>query len=208
MDVYRHDQSFRDEGYQRIAGIDEAGRGPLAGPVVAAAVVFSPETKIGGVRDSKKVPEKEREALFWEIFCACLDVGVGVVEAETIDRVNILKATRLAMKTAVEGLSVRPDLLLIDALTLKTVDIKQVSLIKGDGRSAAIGAASIIAKVTRDRIMEQYDALYPEYGFSRHKGYPTQEHIRSIALHGPCPIHRKSFEHVMSLTLPFPCGGG
>jgi len=160
------------------------------------------------VRDSKTVPEKEREALFWEIFCSCLDIGVGVVEAEMIDRVNILKATRMAMNAAVEGLSVRPDLLLIDAVTLKNVEVKQVSLIKGDGLSAAIGAASIIAKVIRDRIMEQYDALYPEYGFSRHKGYPTQEHIRSISLHGPCPIHRKSYEHVMSLMLPFPCGGG
>ena len=160
------------------------------------------------MRDSKTVPEKEREALFWEIFCSCLDIGVGVVEAEMIDRVNILKATRMAMNAAVEGLSVRPDLLLIDAVTLKNVEVKQVSLIKGDGLSAAIGAASIIAKVIRDRIMEQYDALYPEYGFSRHKGYPTQEHIRSISLHGPCPIHRKSYEHVMSLMLPFPCGGG
>lgn len=190
-----------------MAGIDEAGRGPLAGPVVAAAVVLPPAGRIEGLRDSKKVPEKERESLFWDVFCSCIDIGVGVVESETIDNLNILKATRLAMKLAVEDLSSRPDLLLIDAVKLMSVNIKQISLVKGESQSASIAAASIIAKVVRDRIMEHYDSLYPAYGFAKHKGYPTKDHIRSIALHGPCPIHRKSFQHVMSLSLPFACGG-
>ncbi|HET6515823.1 MAG TPA: ribonuclease HII [Thermodesulfovibrionales bacterium] len=208
MDLYRYDETLRDGGFQRIAGIDEAGRGPLAGPVVAAAVVIDPSERIDGLRDSKKVPERERESLFWEVFCSCLDIGVGVVEADVIDRMNILKATQLAMKQAVKDLSVEPDLLLIDAVQLKTLDIRQMSLIKGESRSASIAAASIIAKVVRDRIMEHYDVLYPEYGFSRHKGYPTKDHRKRIVNRGPCPIHRKSFEHVMSLSLPFACGGG
>lgn len=209
MDIYRYDESLRGEGFHRIAGIDEAGRGPLAGPVVAAAVVLPPLKRIEGLRDSKKVPGKERERLFWDVFCCCLDVGVGVVESDVIDKINILKATRLAMETAVRDLSSEPDLLLIDALRLSSLKTtKQVSLVKGESRSASIAAASIIAKVVRDRIMEHYDGIYPEYGFAAHKGYPTREHIGKIAQCGPCPIHRKSFEHVMSLNLPYACGGG
>ncbi|MGD1075571.1 MAG: ribonuclease HII [Thermodesulfovibrionales bacterium] len=207
MDLYRYDESLRGKGLQRIAGIDEAGRGPLAGPVVAAAVVLPSATTIAGLRDSKKVPEKEREALFWDVFCTCLDIGIGIVESETIDKVNIFRATEIAMKIAVEDLASRPDLLLIDAMKLPSLRMRQISLIRGESWSASIAAASIIAKVVRDRIMERYDGVYPGYGFARHKGYPTKGHIQSIVQKGPCPIHRKSFEHVMSLALPFACGG-
>ena len=203
MDIYRYDESFRTEGYRHIAGLDEAGRGPLAGPVVASAVGLPSQKRIKGLRDSKKVPEKERESLFMDVLCCCLDVGVGIVDAETIDRINILNATKLAMQRAVEDLSRGADLLLIDALQLSALDVRQVSFIRGESRSASIAAASIIAKVVRDGIMRQYDGAYPEYGFGRHKGYSTREHMEKIILHGPCPIHRKSFEKVLSLELPF-----
>jgi len=203
MDIYRYDESFRKGGYHRIAGLDEAGRGPLAGPVVASAVVLPSGKRIKGLRDSKKVPEKERESLFMDVLCCCIDVGVGIVDAGTIDRINILNATKLAMQRAVEDLSGEADLLLIDALQLPSMDNKQVSLIKGESKSASIAAASIIAKVIRDGIMRQYDGAYPEYGFGKHKGYSTREHMEKIILHGPCPIHRKSFEKVLSLELPF-----
>jgi ribonuclease HII len=203
MDIYRYDESFRSRGFHRIAGIDEAGRGPLAGPVVASAVVLPSMKKIRGLRDSKKVPEKERESLFLDILCSCLDIGVGIVDALTIDRINILRATKMAMQMAVKDLTSGADLLLIDAVKLPSVSIEQVAMIKGESKSASIAAASIIAKVVRDGIMHQYDGVYPEYGFSRHKGYSTKEHIEKIILHGPCPIHRKSFERVLSLELPF-----
>jgi len=203
VDIYLYDESLRKEGFGRIAGIDEAGRGPLAGPVVAGAVVLPPMKRIDGLRDSKKVPEKERESLFWDVLCCCMDIGVGIVDVETIDRINILRATRLAMELAVKDLTSVPDLLLIDALRLPNINIRQVSIVKGESRSASIAAASIVAKVVRDRIMLHYDRIYPQYGFSRHKGYCTEEHIKKIILHGPCPIHRKSFEKVMSLPLPY-----
>jgi len=203
MDIYLYDESFRKKGYHRPAGIDEAGRGPLAGPVVAAAVVLPSGKRIEGLRDSKKVPEKERSSLFLDVLCNCLDVGVGIVDAQTIDRINILRATKLAMKMAVQDLTFGADILLIDALRLVSLDLEQVSIIKGESRSASIAAASIIAKVVRDGIMQHYDGVYPEYGFGKHKGYSTREHIGKIILHGPCPIHRKSFEKVCSLPLPF-----
>jgi len=207
MDIYSYDESFRAEGLQRIAGIDEAGRGPLAGPVVASAVVLPPSKRIDGLRDSKKVPEKEREKLFWDVFCCCLDVGIGIMESNVIDQINILRATERAMEMAVWNLSEKPDVLLVDALRLPSLNIRQVSLVNGEKRSACIAAASIIAKFVRDRMMQRYDVLYPGFGFAAHKGYPTREHIEKIALNGPCPIHRKSFEHVMSLNLPYGCGG-
>lgn len=202
MDLYRHDSARREEGFAVIAGIDEAGRGPLAGPVVAAAVVLSPYCRIDGLRDSKTIPPPERETVFQRVIEHAVDLGVGIVGPGTIDTVNILRATRVAMAEAVGDLSVRPDLLLIDAVFLPSVDIPQVSLIRGESLSAAIAAASIIAKVVRDRIMEQYDRVYPEYGFSRHKGYATKEHIGAITAKGPCAIHRKSFAPVQSLRLP------
>lgn len=203
MDLYEHDESIRRDGFKVIAGVDEAGRGPLAGPVVAAAVILPQGLKIDGVRDSKKVPEKERERLFKEIMALAKGVGVGIAGTEEIDTVNILGATKLAMQTALKKLGGQPDIILIDALYLKAVKTKQMSIIKGDAKSASIAAASIIAKVTRDRLMFQYHSTYPQYGFDRHKGYATKAHIESIMKYGPCPIHRKSFRKVMDLPLPF-----
>jgi ribonuclease HII len=203
MDLFQHDEDLRQKGFTRIAGIDEAGRGPLAGPVVAAAVVLSEGIRIKGLRDSKKVPEKEREFLFYEILYFSLDIGVGIVGHEEIDTLNILRATKYAMKYAVEDLSITPDLLVIDALSLPLIPIKQLPLIKGDNKSAAVAAASIIAKFLRDRIMLEFHRQYPHYNFNKHKGYSTREHLDMLQLYGPCPIHRKSFHRVMSLELPF-----
>lgn len=201
MDIYRHDESFRDKGFHAIAGIDEAGRGPLAGPVVASSVILSPIKSIAGLRDSKKIPERERETIFWKVLANCRDVGIGIVGPEIIDRINILRATKLAMEIAVNDLSSRPDLFLIDAVKLPTVDTAQVSIIKGDALSASIAAASVIAKVVRDHLMKQYDIIYPQYGFARHKGYPTRDHINRLTLHGPCLIHRKTFARVRPLHI-------
>lgn len=203
MDIFRYDESLRQKGFCRIAGIDEAGRGPLAGPVVASAVVMPDGKTIKGLRDSKKVPEAERESLFDGISGICLDMGIGIVDAAEIDRINILRATRRAMEKAIQALSAEPDLLLIDALKLPQVHIKQICPIKGESVSASIAAASIVAKVTRDRLMQQYHEIYPEYGFEKHKGYGTKEHMEKLLSYGPCPIHRKSFDKVMDLALPF-----
>jgi len=203
MDFYQYDESIRKKGFLRIAGIDEAGRGPLAGPVVAAAAVLKSGVKIEGLRDSKKVQDKERDFLFRKIQEVSLDIGIGIVTPEEIDRLNILRATKLAMQLAVEKLSVCPDFLIIDALTLPKIPIRQISPVKGESISASVAAASIIAKVTRDKIMNDYHNQYPVYNFKKHKGYSTREHLRLIRLHGPCPIHRKSFFGVMSLELPF-----
>jgi ribonuclease HII len=202
-DLYGYDESLRGKGFLRIAGLDEAGRGPLAGPVVAAAVVFSKCIKIKGLRDSKKVPEKEREFLYGEIARLSADIGIGIVGHEEIDRLNILRATRLAMQFAVENLSNPPDLLVIDAVSLPSVRIKQFSMIKGESISASIAAASIVAKCERDKIMVEYHRQFPHYNFDRNKGYSTKDHLDMIRLYGPCPIHRKSFQRVMSLELPF-----
>lgn len=203
MDIYQHDEAFRERGFKFIAGIDEAGRGPLAGPVVAAAVILPSDIKIAGLRDSKKVSEQERASLFWKILSSSLDIGVGLVEHDEIDRINILQATRLAMKKAVADLSIRPDALIIDAVTLPSVSLKQFSIIKADSKSASVAAASLIAKYSRDMIMLRYHSLYPEYNFRKHKGYCTEEHLRLLDLHGPCSIHRKSFRKVMDPNLPF-----
>lgn len=203
MDLFDYDDAVRKDRLEVIAGVDEAGRGPLAGPVVAAAVILPKGLKITGIRDSKKVPEKEREELFRKILINADDMGVGVVDAVEIDRINILKATRLAMHEAITGLSKAPDTILIDALLVPSIKIHQKPIVKGDAKSASIAAASIIAKVVRDRIMEIYHELYPEYGFNMHKGYATAAHLDRIAEYGPSPIHRKSFRKVMSLPLPF-----
>ncbi len=203
MDLYRHDQSFREQGFRVIAGIDEAGRGPVAGPVVAAAVVLPEECRIPGLRDSKKVPGREMEGLFFDVLSGSFHVGVGVVGHEDIDRLNILCATRVAMQKAIQDLGVTPDMLIIDAVSLPSVRTRQFSPFKAESKSASVAAASIIAKYTRDRIMLRYHDMYPEYNFKKHKGYCTQEHLDLIARYGPCPIHRKSFRKVMSLRLPF-----
>jgi len=203
MDIYQYDQSLRKQGYVRIAGIDEAGRGPLAGPVVSSAVVLKEGITITGLRDSKRVPEDERTSLFFAIQDAAIDIGIGIVGPEDIDRLNILRATRRCMQIAVEKLSIKPDMLIIDALSLPSVLIRQISPIKAENVSASVAAASIIAKYTRDKIMLDYHHEYPMYNFQKHKGYSTKEHIEMLQRYGPCPIHRKSFFRVMSLELPF-----
>ncbi|MCX7746525.1 MAG: ribonuclease HII [Clostridia bacterium] len=180
-------------GVQWIAGIDEAGRGPLAGPVVAAAVIFPKDVFIHGLNDSKKVSPKKRDSLYDEIIEKAIAVGVGIVDSTTIDEINILNAAKKAMSIAVEHLEVKPELLLIDAERLPEVPIEQTSIIGGDRLSISIAAASIIAKVTRDKMITEMDDQYPEYGFAKHKGYGTKEHIDAIKKFGICPIHRISF---------------
>lgn len=201
MGIYQHDGSLRRQGNAIIAGIDEAGRGPVAGPVVAAAVVLCDSIRIEGLRDSKKVPEKEREGLFWDVLCSALGIGVGIVEHDEIDRLNILQSTKLAMARALDDLGMVPDMLVIDAVTLPSVPIRQISPFKAESKSASVAAASIIAKYVRDSIMLHYHDIYPQYNFKRHKGYGTKEHLSLIQLHGPSPIHRKSYAGVMSLPL-------
>jgi ribonuclease HII len=203
MDIFQQDELLRKRGFLRIAGIDEAGRGPLAGPVVAAAVVLTKGVRIQGLRDSKKVPEEEREYLFSEIFRVAEDIGIGIVTHEEIDRLNILRSTKLAMQYAVENLSKPPDILIIDALSLPSIPIRQISFIKAEDKSSSVAAASIIAKVIRDKIMMDYHQQYPHYNFEKNKGYSTREHLDMIRIYGPCSIHRKSFHRVMSLELPF-----
>lgn len=179
--------------YGTICGIDEAGRGPLCGPVVAAAVILPDEYNILYINDSKKLSETKREEVYKEIDKYAVAYGVGIVSPERIDEINILQATYEAMRTAIHKLSVKPDILLNDVVTIPMVDIKQVPIIKGDAKSQSIAAASIVAKVTRDHLMEEYDKLYPEYGFAKHKGYGTAAHIKAIKEYGPCPIHRRTF---------------
>ena len=186
--------SLYSDKIKYICGIDEAGRGPLAGPVVVAAVVLPQDSFIEGVNDSKKISEKKREKVFEEIINSAISYSVGIIDEKTIDDINILNATKLGLNTAIKGLSVKPDLILVDALTnIDTCGIPYKSVIKGDAKEYSIAAASIIAKVTRDRIMSQWDEIYPEYGFAKHKGYGTAAHISVIKEKGPCKIHRKSF---------------
>ncbi len=165
MDLYAHDDAVRRKGFRIIAGVDEAGRGPLAGPVVAAAVVLQPGFRIDGVRDSKKIPEKERQHLFWEIVANAADISVGITDAAEIDRINILNATKEAMHQAITGLSIKPAMILLDAITVPSIKTAQTPIIKGDSKSASIAAASIIAKVVRDSIMKHYHSIHPEYRF-------------------------------------------
>ncbi|MBE5961683.1 MAG: ribonuclease HII [Lachnospiraceae bacterium] len=179
--------------YSFICGIDEVGRGPLAGPVIAGAVILPKDVEILYLNDSKQVSEKKREELYHEIMEKAVAVATGSASHERIDEINILQATYEAMRQAIEKLGVKPDLLLNDAVHIPDVDIKQVSLIKGDARSVSIAAASIIAKVTRDKLMEQYDTVFPGYGFASNKGYGSAEHIKALKEMGPSPIHRMSF---------------
>ena len=186
--------SLYDDKVKYICGIDEAGRGPLAGPVVVGAVIMPKESFIEGVNDSKKVSEKKRELLFDKITSEAVAYSVGIVDQEKIDEINILEATRLAVHQALEKLKVKPDLIVVDALTnIDTFGIPYMSIIKGDAKVYSISAASIIAKVTRDRMMQEWDEIFPEYGFAKHKGYGTKDHINAIKTYGPTPIHRKTF---------------
>ncbi|MDR1017264.1 MAG: ribonuclease HII [Lachnospiraceae bacterium] len=176
-----------------ICGIDEVGRGPLCGPVVAGAVILDPNVEILYLNDSKKLSEKKREVLYDEIMEKAIAVSVGIVDEKVIDEINILQATYEAMRRAIEGLKTKPNILLNDAVTIPEIDIKQVPIIKGDAKSVSIAAASIIAKVTRDRMMKELDEKYPMYGLKSNKGYGTKEHIEAIKKYGPCEIHRRTF---------------
>lgn len=185
-----------ENGYQVIAGIDEVGRGPLAGPVIAAAVILPNNCELLEVNDSKKLSEKKRDRLFVQICETAVAVGIGIVDEQTIDQVNIYQATKLAMKEAVGKLSFTPDYLLLDAMKLEDLPIAQKSIIKGDAKSVSIAAASIVAKVTRDRLMTEYGEQYPGYNFEKNAGYGTKEHLAGLDRFGPCPIHRKTFAPV------------
>ena len=193
LEVLRTYEHRYEDAYPMICGIDEVGRGPLPGPVCAAAVILPRDCEILYINDSKKLSEARREALYDEIMEKAVAVGLGFASPEKIDEVNILQATYIAMRQAIAELAVAPDLLLNDAVTIPEVSVKQVPIIKGDAKSISIGAASIIAKVTRDRLMKEYDAIMPEYGFAQNKGYGTKEHIEALQKYGPSPIHRKSF---------------
>lgn len=181
------------EAFYPVCGIDEVGRGPLAGPVVAGAVILPKGSRILYINDSKQLSAAKRDELYDIIMAEAVSVGFGLVQPSRIDEINILQATYEAMRMAIGNLSVKPELLLNDAVTIPGVDIRQVPIIKGDAKSISIGAASIVAKVTRDRLMEEYDALYPGYGFASNKGYGSAEHIQALKEFGPTPLHRRSF---------------
>ena len=188
------EKELYDKGFEYICGIDEAGRGPLAGPVVVAGVIMPKDSMIEGVNDSKKVSEKKREKLYDMILEEAISYSVAIIGQDVIDDINILNATKQGVTTVVEELDVKPNLILVDALThINTKGIPYDSIIKGDAKCYNIAAASIIAKVTRDRIMREWDEIYPQYGFINHKGYGTAKHIEAIKEYGPCPIHRRSF---------------
>ena len=192
MDVF--ELACQQSGYKQIAGIDEAGRGALAGPVIAAAVILPMHCSIKGLRDSKQLSPKQRARLFDEIHNVAVSVGIGSVDHQAIDRLNILEAALLAMREAVEKLTPSPDYLLVDGLNLPEINIVGKAIPKGDSKSYSIAAASIIAKVTRDRLMIELDPIYPNYGFSQHKGYPTSQHRQAIAQFGASDIHRRTFK--------------
>jgi ribonuclease HII len=193
---YHYEARAWRAGLLRVAGVDEAGRGPLAGPVVAAAVILPPARRVRGLADSKLLPPERREELFTAIQERALAVGVGIVDHETIDRINILEATRRAMLEAVAGLTVSPELVITDFVHLASLTCPQRNLVDGDARCASVAAASIVAKVTRDRLMQGFDTQFPEYGFAQHKGYATPEHLAALDRHGPCALHRRSFSGV------------
>lgn len=198
--LYVYEKEAFVKGAKLVAGIDEAGRGPLAGPVVAAACILDPEVKILGLDDSKKLSEKKREELFVQIKEKALAYAVCEVDAQTIDEINILNATKKAMLTCVKELESnghKPDVLLIDAVKLEGTDCEVIPIIKGDAKSDSIAAASVLAKVTRDHIMQEMDEVYPGYGFAKHKGYGTKEHYAGIREKGMCPIHRRTFLKVI-----------
>ncbi len=195
--MWTFEQRANGMGYCRVAGIDEAGRGPLAGPVVSAAVILSDFFHCPGITDSKKLSEKKRQDFFPIIQEQAIAVGVGIADHKEIDQINILQASLLSMKRAMENLNPIPDYLLIDGKFTIDSPLPQEAIVKGDSKSISIAAASIIAKVTRDLIMKDLDSQFPEYGFARHKGYPTKLHKQAIIDHGPCPVHRRTFNGVV-----------
>ena len=196
MDLWFFEKKATENGYKKIAGIDEAGRGPLAGPVVSAAVILPQSFPVAGVIDSKKLSAKRRARLYQEIYSHAVSVGIGIVDPVEIDRINILKASLLAMSMATANLHPQPECLLIDGTFRIPSHLPQNPIAKGDTLSISIAAASIVAKVTRDRLMEGYHEYYPQFGFCRHKGYPTRDHKEAIHRFGYCPIHRKTFRGV------------
>ena len=200
IDLLAYEKELYSEGIEYIAGTDEAGRGPLAGPVVAAAVILPKNTIILGVNDSKQLTEKKREELFDIINEKALAVGVAFVDNEKIDEINILEASRLAMMEAIKKLKIKPEYVLSDAMKMN-IDVPVKPIIKGDALSESIAAASIIAKVTRDRYMDEMDLKYPNYGFKKHKGYPTKDHIEAIKKYGITPIHRKTFKPIKKMLI-------
>ena len=200
-DLWQYERRARDAGHLLVAGLDEVGRGPLAGPVVAACVVLPVGFSLDGINDSKKLTERQRERAEVRIRAEAVAIGLGVVEPETIDRINILQATRSAMREAFLLLDPLPDCVLIDGLPIPAFPCAhQQAIVGGDGLCASIAAASIVAKVARDRMMRAYDAVYPEYGFAGHKGYGAAKHLEALRVHGPCPIHRRSFSPVAACS--------
>lgn len=190
----QYEKQLRENGFEYICGIDEAGRGPLAGPVVVASVIMPKDSMIEGINDSKKVSEKKREKLYDLILENAISYGVGIIGQDEIDEINILNATKKGLTMSLKELNKKPDIIVVDALThIDTLGIPYESIIKGDAKCYSIAAASIIAKVTRDRIMREWDKIYPQYGFANHKGYGTSAHIEAIKEYGPCPLHRKTF---------------
>ena len=202
-DLWQHETLARAAGHECIAGLDEVGRGPLAGPVVAACVVLPEGFSLDGINDSKKLSERQRERAELRIRAEAVAIGLGLVEPETIDRINILQATRQAMREAFLALDLLPDCVLIDGLPVPLFPCPhQRAIVGGDGLCASIAAASIVAKVARDRMMRAYDDVYPEYGFAGHKGYGAAKHMEALRVHGPCPIHRRSFAPVAAACGP------
>lgn len=195
-DTFSFESELLNRGYRFIAGTDEVGRGPLAGPVVAASVVLPADCEYQIYDDSKKLSAAKREELFAELKRVKAEIGISIVSEETIDRINILQASLVAMRDSIISLSLKPDFILVDGKFPVPIDISQQPLVKGDSRSASIAAASIVAKVTRDSLMDKFHEEYPQYGFRRNKGYPTLEHREAIKKYGICPIHRKSFSSV------------
>ena len=193
MPDFTIENELHEKGYAVVCGVDEAGRGPLCGPVVAAACILPPDVEIPGLNDSKKLSEKKREQLFPIIMEKAIAYGIGMASPEEIDRLNILNADMLAMRRAIEALSVPADIAVVDGNVARDLPIPAVTVVKGDAKSLSISAASILAKVTRDHICMEDDKKYPEYAIAKHKGYPTKEHMDLVREHGPSPIHRKSF---------------
>jgi ribonuclease HII len=194
--LWRFEKALIETGYARVAGVDEAGRGPLAGPVVAAAVILPPAFPVAGVNDSKQLTALQREQLYALLYADAVAIGIGVVDVVEIERINILQAARMAMAMAVANLMPQPHFLLIDGPFGIPVELPQLPIVNGDARSISVAAASIVAKVTRDRLMHRYHIDYPQFGFDRHKGYATAAHKAAIGCHGPCLIHRRTFKGV------------
>lgn len=199
QDLYSYEYELQKQGIKYIAGVDEAGRGPLAGPVIAAAVILPLGCFIEKLNDSKKLSPVSREQVYKEVMDKAIAVNMSFIDEKIIDRINIYQASMNAMYNAIYGLSTRPEEVLIDAMPLDDLDIPHLSIVKGDAKSASIAAASIVAKVERDHLMDECDKEYPVYGFAKHKGYGTKEHIKALNEYGPCPLHRRSFEPIKSM---------